>query len=405
MKKPVLFLLVAALCGAAAATTQPGKKKKHTAVAPVSAAARLAARQEIEAKIAAVKTGIENPGALASYFASLGAGDPVHILQFGDSHTASDDWANAIRAAAQAKYGDGGPGFVQAGHPYRGYRRFDASGANSPSWKTEGTMAIRGDANQGLSGISISTEAAGQTVNLTASGETLAIFYLQQPGGGQVELTIDGQSAGAFTTDGDLGPGQSEYSLPPGPHQLSLRTLNFAPVRLFGWTLDNKQGVTVETLGINGAQANAILNWNERIWSAELNQRNPSLVILAYGTNEANSHLWTAEQYRADLIALIERIRRATPATSILMIGPPDCGRLRPLLHLAEVIDIQREIARQQGVAFWDWRLHMGGPGIVRRWVVAGLSQQDYIHLTGDGYRLLGKIVFDQLERAASDSL
>jgi lysophospholipase L1-like esterase len=386
--------MVVILCSAA---PPPKKKKKRPAAAPpVSAAARLAARHEIEAKIAAVKTGIENPGALASYFASLQAGDPVHILQFGDSHTASDDWANAIRIAAQAKYGDGGEGFVQAGHPYKGYRRFDASGTNSPLWKTEGTMAIRGDPNQGLSGISISTDAAGQTVELTASGEALEIFYLQQPGGGQVELTIDGQSAGAFTTDGDLGPGQSEYALPPGPHQLSLRTLNFAPVRLFGWALDNKQGVTVETLGINGAQANVILNWNERIWAAELNQRNPSLVILAYGTNEANSHLWTAEQYRADLTAIIDRIRRATPAASLLMIGPPDCGRL-PLLHLSEVIEIQREIAAAQHVAFWDWRLHMGGPGIVRRWVLAGLSQPDYIHLTSEGYRLLGKMVFDAI--------
>jgi lysophospholipase L1-like esterase len=139
-----------------------------------------------------------------------------------------------------------------------------------------------------------------------------------------------------------------------------------------------------------------ILNWNERIWAAELNQRNPSLVILAYGTNEANSHLWTAEQYRADLTAIIDRIRRATPAASLLMIGPPDCGRL-PLLHLSEVIDIQREIAASQHVAFWDWRLHMGGPGIVRRWVLAGLSQQDYIHLTPEGYRLLGKMVFDAI--------
>ena len=53
-------------------------------------------------------------------------------------------------------------------------------------------------------------------------------------------------------------------------HQLTLRTLHFAPVRLFGWTLDNKRGVTAETLGINGAQANVMLNWDEKIWETEL---------------------------------------------------------------------------------------------------------------------------------------
>lgn len=404
MNKLLPCLLVAVASFAATSTTPAKKKKKRPAAPPVTAAQRQAARDEIEAKMASVTTGIENPTALASYFASLRAGDPVHILQFGDSHTASDDWVNSLRTAAQAKYGDGGPGFVQAGHPYRGYRRFDASGANSVGWKTEGTMQIRGDADQGLSGISISTKAPNQTVTLAASGELLDIFYLQQPGGGELELTIDGQSAGIFTTDGDLGPGQSEYSLTPGEHQLILRTLHFAPVRLFGWTLDNKRGLTAETFGINGAQENVILNWDEHIWETEIQQRNPSLVILAYGTNEANSRLWTAEQYRADLVAVIDRIRHAIPAASILMIGPPDCGRLKPLLHLSEVIDLQREIARQQNVAFWDWRLHMGGPGIVKRWVVAGWSQPDYIHFTPEGYRMLGKLVFDQLEGASSTS-
>jgi lysophospholipase L1-like esterase len=263
-------------------------------------------------------------------------------------------------------------------------------------------MQMRGDANQGLSGISISTSMPNQTVSLTAHGESLQIFYLQQPGGGEIELTIDGEKVGAFATDGDLGPGQSEYSLAPGMHQLTLRTLHFAPVRLFGWTLDNKRGVTVETLGINGAQASVMLDWNQKIWETELGLRNPSLVILAYGTNEANSHLWTGEQYRADLTAIIERIRHTVPAASILLIGPPDCGRLQPLLHLDEVIDVQRQTARQLNVAFWDWRMHMGGPRIVKRWVVAGWSQADHIHLTFEGYRMLGKMIFDQLEGAST---
>jgi len=391
-------LLLAVVCSAATA-----KKRRRAAAAPVSAATRKAARMEIQAKIAAVKTGIENPGALASFFASLQAGDPVHILQFGDSHTASDDWVNAMRTSAQTKFGDGGPGFVQAGHPYRGYRRFDATGANSPGWKTEGTMALRGDPNQGLSGISISTAAAGQTVTLTASAESIAIFYLQQPGGGQLELTLDGQPAGTFSTDGDLGPGQSEYQLQPGEHHLSLRTLNAAPVRLFGWALDNKPpGLTFETLGINGAQANVILGWNEQIWASEFNQRNPSLVLLAYGTNEANSPRFDPDQYRSDLTAVIGRIRHANPATAILLIGPPDCGRLHPLAHLAEVIEIQTGIARHLNVAFWDWRMHMGGPGIVKRWVQAGWSQADYIHLTTEGYRLIGSLLFGQLMAAGS---
>ncbi len=409
MRKVLLILAtVGLLCGA----TKPlrgATKTKKKAPPPAPASVRIAARKEIDRKMAEAASGFENPTALMNFFARVDefhtTGGPIHILQFGDSHTASDDWVNAMRVAGQGMVGDGGPGFVQAGHPYRGYRRFDATGAaSSPGWITEGTLATREDPNQGLSGVSISTERAGQTVGLTGAGEALEVWYLQQPGGGELELEVDQQIVGMIATAGDLGPGSYQTTLTPGPHQLLLRTLETAPVRLFGWTLDNPRGITFETLGINGAQANIMLEWNEPIWSAEVARRNPALIILAYGTNEANSRKWTEEQYRADLAAVIDRVRRAAPGASILMVGPPDCGRLRPLLHLDEVIAIQRDVAKMRNAAFFDWRARMGGAGIMKRWVQAALAQADYIHLTSAGYQLLGKTLFDALERAYSGS-
>jgi lysophospholipase L1-like esterase len=381
--------------------------KKSMRPVPVPASIRLSAHAEIEQRTAGATAAFEDAKPLEKFFARVRhaqqSGGTVHVLQFGDSHTASDDWVNSMRTVAQQMMGDGGPGFIQAGHPYKGYRRFDAMGANSTGWKTEGTMATREDPDQGLSGISISTEKAGQTVSLAASGETLGILYLRQPEGGEFELQVDDRIIATISTAGERGPGSYLAALIPGPHQLLLRTIDNAPVRLFGWTLDNQRGITFETLGINGAQANIMLEWNEVVWSAQVAGRNPALVILAYGTNEANSRKWTEGQYRADLLAVLDRVRRAAPAGSVLMVGPPDCGRAGPLLHLSEVIDIQREVARMQNVAFFDWRAHMGGAGMMKRWVQAGLAQADYIHLNSAGYQMLGKMLFDQLERTYSE--
>jgi hypothetical protein len=61
------------------------------------------------------------------------------------------------------------------------------------------------------------------------------------------------------------------------------------------------------------------------------------------------------------------------------------------------VIEIQRQVARENGCAFWDWRAAMGGPGSVRQWVQAGLGQGDYTHLTGAGYRTIGGTLFEDL--------
>ncbi len=375
--------------------------RPHYMVA-VSPELRIAALNEATEKSSFHQPQFENSAALVPFFELLSQAQrnaqPVHILQFGDSHTASDDWVNAMRLAFQAKYGVGGPGFAYAGHPYRGYRRFDVSGNNSSGWITEGTLAQPGDGLDGLGGVSISTNRPGETVTLRSSSERLELMFLTQPGGGSLSFSVDGTAVDTISTAGAVGPGSYVYIPPPGEHTYDLRTIAAAPVRLFGWAADNKRGVTVETLGINGAQASIMLGWDDAVWPAELISRDPALVILAYGTNEANRPHFDPVEYRAGLLSVIAKVRKATPVASLLLVGPPDCGLRGPLPHLDEVLAIEHAVARESGVAFWDWRQHMGGPGSTSLWVRAGLGQGDHIHLTGDGYRLLGKTLFDELE-------
>ena len=164
-------------------------------------------------------------------------------------------------------------------------------------------------------------------------------------------------------------PAFIHYAATPGPHQYTLRTLSSAPVRLFGWVAQNHAGVTYETLGINGAQANLMLDWNPNILAPELTSRDPALIILAYGTNEALSRSWTAEEYRTALTEIIQRLRAAVPVASILLIGPPDCqyrfrGRRLPFPHLDQVIEIQRAVAQAQRLRFLGLARRHGRPRI-----------------------------------------
>jgi lysophospholipase L1-like esterase len=392
---------------AQSAHTSGTRSKSRVSAQWVSPAVRQAALAEVTNRMVVRGSHFENAAALAPFFELMNSaprsGPAVHILQFGDSHTASDDWANAMRIAFQAKYGSGGPGFTHAGHPFRGYRRFDVSGSNSIGWITEGTMSQMGDGRDGLSGISITARTPGQTVSLTTSCDRLQLFYLQQPDGGSMQFTVDGKQVGLIDTNGEFASGVYEYLPEPGAHEYRLRTTSRDPVRLFGWASDLNTGVTVETLGINGAQADVMLNWDETLWSVEVGERDPALIILAYGTNEANNPKFWWEEYRADLRAVLARVRKAAPAASILMIGPPDCGRLHALPHLDDVVRVQREIAQEVGAAFWDWRQNMGGPRATELWVKAGLGQADHIHLTGDGYKLVGQALFEELELENSE--
>jgi len=383
------------------------KKRARVPVVSVSPALRGAALRAVSERTSRPVGALQGAGALVPFFEQLShpaENMSLHILQYGDSHTASDDWANQMRQDFQAKFGAGGPGYTLPGHPFLGYRRFDSRGSNSRGWYTSGIVTRKSDGVDGLGGVSLTAQVAGETVALTVECEQLELHYLRQPGGGQVQFSVDGTPVETIGTDGEVGPGVYDYVASPGPHQYMLRTLSSAPVRLFGWVAQNHAGVTYETLGINGAQASLILDWKSAILEPELTGRDPALIVLAYGTNEAVSRTWTAEEYRAGLIAIIQRFRSAVPTASILMIGPPDCQyRLRggnrrlAFPHLDQVVEIQHDVAQATGCAFWDWRAAMGGPGSVRQWVQAGLGQGDYTHLTGAGYRTAGSMLFEEL--------
>ncbi len=395
------------------AATTPSKKttkkktaRRRAAVVAVSPAVRHAAFEAVSARALSPLDTLEDAGALVPFFEQVShaaASGPVRILQYGDSHTASDDWADEMRQDFQKKFGAGGPGFTLPGHPFLGYRRFDSRGANSRGWYTDGLVTRKGDGVYGLGGISLTAHAPGQTVSLSAECQQLELHYLQQPGGGQLELSVDAAPAGTIDTNGEFAPGIYRYTPAPGPHQYTLRTMSADPVRLFGWVAQNQTGVTYETLGINGAQAEMQLAWNTPVLDGEIAYRDPALIVLAYGTNEALSKSWTEDGYRAALKEVIQRLRAAAPLASILLIGPPDCqyrlrdGRRLPFPHLAQVIEIQRQVALENGCAFWDWRARMGGAGSVRQWVQAGLAQGDYTHLTGQGYRMVGDMLFSEI--------
>jgi lysophospholipase L1-like esterase len=381
------------------------KKRTPVAVVHVSPVVRGAALRAISERTARPASVLDGAGALVPFFEQLShppETGSLHILQYGDSHTASDDWANQLRQEFQAKFGAGGPGYTLPGHPFLGYRRFDSHGSNSRGWYTGGIVTRKDDGIDGLGGISLTAQSAGETVTLTVECQQLELHYLRQPGGGQMEFSVDGSPFGLIDTDGESAPRTYQYAATPGVHQYTVRTISAAPVRLFGWVAQNQAGVTYETLGINGAQASLMLEWNAAVLDTELMSRDPALVVLAYGTNEALSRTWTPEEYHAGLTAIIQRLRAALPVASILLIGPPDCehrlrGRLTPFPHLDQVIEIQRQVARENGCAFWDWRAAMGGPGSVRQWVQAGLGQGDYTHLTGAGYRTIGGTLFEDL--------
>jgi lysophospholipase L1-like esterase len=305
-----------------------------------------------------------------------------------------------LRTRFQEKFGDGGSGFSLAGRPWNSYRRMDVRSGSTRGWHTDGLVGRAGDGVYGLGGVSLSTASAHEAIYLDANAAEFELFYYQQPGGGTLQLYDNGVPMEQISTDGEPGPAYYHLEAVPGMHRVEAETLDRSPVRLFGWVAENTTGVTYEELGINGAEASIILGWNEETLRSNIEHRNPALIVLAYGTNEAGRKDWTLESYREMYSHLIARLRADAPTATILVVGPPDrTQKIRKVgWQTMEKIDViaeaQRQAALANGCAFWDLRAKMGGKGSMLKWVAAGMAQADHVHFTGPGYRMLGDAVF-----------
>lgn len=390
-------------------TTRRRAPRRRPMTLRVSPAVRLQATETVNTLLArATEVPIENPRALVPFFEQLfrhqqeEPAEPLRILHYGDSHTASDDWTGSIRALLQNRFGDGGSGYSLAGRPFRGYRRYDMKAGASKRWKSEGLLTKGTDGLDGMGGVSINTTYPGEYVTLEADCQRLEVFYLQQPDGGRLELTDNGEAIATIDTDGPVEPGYYSIDTAPGQHQFRLVTVDHAPVRLIGWVAEKGKGITYETLGINGAQASLQFKWDEALQASNIARRNPALIVLAYGTNEAGAPDWTRESYQEMFALLLQRLRQAAPTSSILVLGPPDRwhrvrGKWQPMARIDMIVEAQREATVANGCAFLDLREKMGGSGAMKQWVMAGLAQPDYVHFTGSGYRRLGSILFEDL--------
>jgi lysophospholipase L1-like esterase len=340
----------------------------------------------------------------------------IRILQFGDSHTAADLFTGAVRASLQAQFGDGGLGYQFPGHPFAGYHLAGSSRSQTSGWVTEGNKFTQlGDGDLGLGGISISTSRPDESIELSTSCTTFQLHYLRQLEGGRLRFTdngvtisdIDTSITPTQSTDTETrGPGTFTYACTPGVHDFTLTTLDRAPVRLLGLVTE-QPGVTYECLGINGAIAPLMLRWNQEIFAQYLRQRNPNLIVLAYGTNEAAESPSSNADYVEKFDQLLDNLHRYVPTAAILVLGPYDratshtvrVGRRRKVFWstfagTSRIIADQEAACRTHHCAYYNEQTRMGGPGSMLHWAAAGLAQADHTHLTGTGYRELGQALY-----------
>lgn len=363
------------------------------------------------------------PG-LAAKLRQAERGETVHILQIGDSHTAGDMITNGLRRRLQARYGNGGRGVLAAGRPYSGYLTFGVTASETPGWVSNVIFGNRwqpGGPALGLSGFTRTARAAGEWMAVATDSpdynfDRATICALTQPGGGTVSLRM-GERTESWSLDApQQGVACRTLESDRPVSSAAVTTLDGGTVSItsFG-TFRSHGGVVVSNVGVVGAQLEHFGRTDERVLRAELAAYRPDLIVLAYGTNEGFSPRLGADAYEATLRSQVTRLRRLTGnQVPIMLLGAPDaasrtastgssCGgsAFTPNL-LGEVRSVQRRVAREMGLGFWDWEQAMGGRCASQNWVASGLMRGDMVHFSREGGDRIGGMIFDDLDGATA---
>lgn len=334
----------------------------------------------------------------------------ARIVFYGASHVAADWFTDVVRTRLQAQFGDAGHGFIMPARPWRHYRHRGVTVESSRRWQTRRVTAGTREVDRlGLYGIAMVSDSGRDWGRIDTGSKTASrfeIYYWRQPGGGGFDVYLDGRRVERISTDGEAGPDYALITTEDAHHVLEVRVRGNGPVRLFGVSMEREvPGVIVDTLGINGARASSHLYWDEELHRAHLRRLDPSLVVLAYGTNESGDHDQPIETYEETLRAVVARIKGTVPGASCMLVGPSDRplraddGSIvdRPRTH--EVIDVQRRVARDFGCAFFDLVAFGGGPLHMVQWAAADppFAQRDLVHYTMRGYARLGEVLYEAL--------
>ncbi|MBI40157.1 MAG: hypothetical protein CMF59_11195 [Leptospiraceae bacterium] len=171
--------------------------------------------------------------------------------------------------------------------------------------------------------------------------------------------------------------------------------------------VETDQGLSFSSVVMRGLHQAWLLGIPEKQFACGYQEFAPDLVIFQFGINESQTlHYsvqgFSAELYERQLRTLYTRIQKALPNTSILILGPWDRflkqgGYYQPYDAHARVREIQKRVAFDMGLAYFDGYQLLGGPDGLKKAVRTGLIQADYTHVTYPGGHFMADALFQQL--------
>lgn len=328
---------------------------------------------------------------------------PVRIAYFADSYVEGDIMLDPFRDTLQATFGGQGVGFVPITSEVAGFRQTVIH-----SYDNFTTYSIVGERNaehpMGPAGHTF-VPLEGNKVHYAAikrprlNSFPTAVLYYGNTDGAHVNLND-------APVELQASKGISKLRLGTGLQALNLSFEG--KVDLYGVSFEDTKGITVDNFSVRGNSGLGLGYVNEQMYRSFDALHPYDLVVISYGLNVASPKAKNYDWYTKSMSSTIAMMKRAFPNASIVVVGCSDRGEkvngeLQTMPGVKELIEVQRKMAADNKVCFWDLFEAMGGDSTMVEW--AGMKPKlvngDYTHLTYYGGKkvadiLMGTILYEK---------
>lgn len=332
---------------------------------------------------------------------ALASGRSARIAVIGDSYIEGDILTADIRRLLQDTYGGSGVGYMPASSNLTGFRqtvRQTCSGWTAHEIRDKGVKdsmkSLSGQYFTAGSGAKSTYKGTSAYPHLSSWDKTTVLAIA--PNGG--EITVGSETK-------TLEPSSEVQSLVLNGNVSSVEVKASQGIEVLGVYLDGNSGILVDNMSLRGNSG--ITHRNISIELADQMSKfiDYDMIVIEYGINALSSKQKDYSGYKTLMKKTIGRLRQAYPRADILLLGIGDRGQkfgteVKSVPTSSNMVDAQRDAAREMGILFWDTRAAMGGEGSSIEWRKKGLINPDYIHLNQKGGKALGELFVDALKKS-----
>jgi len=345
--------------------------------------------------------------ALKRFFAALSKSQsrPVNVAFMGDSFIEGDILVSDFREGLQKKFGGRGVGFVPITAIAAQFR--PTVEARAEGWTTWSILTNHNHAFT-LSGMTFEAKCDKALMHVKTTrrfpelqtANSLKLFYEQNA---ETELLFS--SNGQKDTLRETLPVVStvtEYERKGNFREVSLVFNKAKGFRALGVALEDNTGVSVDNFSLRGNSGIVMARLNMSQCRA-LNEVRPyNLIIMQYGLNVVSDSVYHYGWYEKKMVNVIRQVKACFPEADILMLGVSDRshqveGKFQTMPAVLALLNTQRIIARETGIAFWNVFGAMGGENSMVRFVQNNWASKDYTHMSFRGGREIANALLKAL--------